>query len=46
MIKMEWPILWPEDSDKKLAANTMELLEYVIFLAQQKDLVPRLSPLP
>ncbi|EFX67910.1 hypothetical protein DAPPUDRAFT_260885 [Daphnia pulex] len=26
---MEWPLLWPEDSDKKLAAHTMELLEYV-----------------
>jgi hypothetical protein len=46
MIKMEWPLFWPEDSDKKLAAHTMELFEYVIFLAQQKDLVPRLSPLP
>lgn len=47
MMKMEWPLLWPEDPTlKKLAHHTMDLSEYIIFLAQTKGLAPGLRPLP
>ena len=41
MLKMEWPLLLPENAAvAKLAAHTSDLSEYVVALAKSKGLMP------
>jgi glycerol-3-phosphate dehydrogenase subunit C len=46
MLKTEWPLLWPKDPDIRiLAQQTMDIAEYLVWLAQHKGLAPGLRSL-
>jgi glycerol-3-phosphate dehydrogenase subunit C len=47
MLKVEWPLILPEDeSVKRLANATWDVSEYVVDIAAKEGLAPGLSPLP
>ncbi len=46
MLKFEWPLILPEDeSIRTLAANTMDVSEYIVDLARNEGLEAGLQPL-
>jgi glycerol-3-phosphate dehydrogenase subunit C len=47
MLKLEWPLLVPQDeSVKKLSSATFDLTEYIVDIAAKHGLAPGLAPLP
>ncbi len=46
MLKMEWPLILPDDEDiKRLAAATKDVAEYVVEIAKDEGLAEGLSPI-
>ena len=46
MLKMEWPLLLPEDAGvERLAAHTSDIAEYVVGIARKEGLAEGLEPL-
>jgi glycerol-3-phosphate dehydrogenase subunit C len=47
MLKVEWPLILPEDATiKQLAAATWDVSEYIVDIAGKEGLAPGLKPLP
>lgn len=47
MLKLEWPLMLPDDSAvRHLSANTRDISEYVVDIAKNERLAPGLRPLP
>ncbi|QBR71309.1 glycerol-3-phosphate dehydrogenase [Beijerinckiaceae bacterium] len=45
MLKLEWPLILPQDEDiKRLARATFDLSEYVVGIARKEGLAPGLLP--
>jgi glycerol-3-phosphate dehydrogenase subunit C len=47
MLKLEWPLLAPQDENiRKLSGATFDLTEYIVDIAAKHGLAPGLQPLP
>jgi glycerol-3-phosphate dehydrogenase subunit C len=47
MLKVEWPLVEPEDEAvRRLAAATFDISEYVVDIARKEGLAPGLEPVP
>ena len=47
MLKFEWPLILPSDTDVKLLSeNTSDISEYIVDIARKEGLAPGLKPLP